>query len=168
MKFFRTLSAALVLSLGAMLAHAQGWQNESFPAGAGKPELKYHLLLPAGVTVTNKQGVVFKGGDIVTVPGKNVTVLESAYAKAQMKDPAFQSSFINEQQYTGMPEEKVRDYAIVSIQVAEGVTVQSAGGKTIKGPSKVTLMVVNKRSATPDKIAAPKWESTGGWTNEKE
>ncbi|MCC6133865.1 MAG: hypothetical protein LM550_06390 [Candidatus Contendobacter sp.] len=166
MKFFRTLSAALVLSLGAMLAHAQGWQNESFPAGPGKPELKYHLQVPTGVTVTNKQGAVFKGGDIVTIPGKNVTVLESAYAKEQMKDPAFQSSFINEQQYMGMPEEKVRDYAIVSIQVSEGVTIQSAGGKTIKGPSKVTLMVVNKGSATPDKTAAPKWESTGGWDNE--
>ncbi len=169
MKFVRTLSAALVLSLGAMLAHAQGWQNESFPAGPGKPELKYHLLVPTGVTITNKQGTVFKGGDIVTVPGKNVTVLESAYAKEQVKkDPAFQSSFVNENEYVGIPEEKVRDYAIVSVVVPEGVTVQSAGGKTIKGPSKVTLMVVNKGSATPDKTAAPKWESAGGWNNEKE
>lgn len=169
MKFFRTLSAVLALSLGAMVAHAQGWQNESFPTGPGKPELKYHLLVPAGVTITNKQGAVFKGGDVVTVPGKNVTVLESAYAKEQMKkDPAFQSSFVNENDYVGVPEEKVRDYAIVSVVVPDGVTVQSAGGKTIKGPSKVTLMVVNKGSkATPDKAPASTWDSAGGWDNER-
>jgi hypothetical protein len=165
MKFFRTLSAALVLSLGAMLAHAQGWQNESFPTGPGKPELKYHLLVPAGITITNKKGVAFKGGDVVTVPGKNVTVLESAYAKEQMKTPAFQSSFVNEQQYVGVPEDKVRDYAIVSVTVPEGVTV-AGHGKTIKGPSKVTLMVTNKGSATPDKTPGPMWDSTGGWNNE--
>jgi hypothetical protein len=166
MKFFRTLGAVLVLSLGAMLAHAQGWENESFPTGPGQPELKYHLLVPAGIIITNKKGVAFKGGDVVVVPGKNVTVLKSAYVQEHMKDTAFQSSFVNEQDNAGMSEEKVRDYAIVSVTVPEGVTVQGHG-KTIKGPSKVTLMVTNKGSkATPDKTPGPMWDSTGGWNNE--
>ncbi len=106
MKFLRFCSVALVLLLSAVMAHAQGFQNESFPAGPPKPELKYHLLVPDGVTITNKKGEVYKAGEVILVPGANVTILESAYVKEQMKDPAFKSSFINETQYVGVPEER--------------------------------------------------------------
>ena len=130
-----------MLLLSATIAHAQGFEQKSFPAGYGKPELKYHLLVPEGVTITNKKGEVLKGGQIVMVPGANVTILESAYVKTQMENPEFKAGFINAQNYVGMSEEKVRDYAIVSVKVPEGVTVQSPG-KTITGTSSVTLMVV--------------------------
>ena len=60
MKFLRLCSTALVLLLGAVIAHAQGFQNESFAPGAGKPEFQYHMLVPEGVTITNKKGEVFK------------------------------------------------------------------------------------------------------------
>ena len=89
MKFLRLCSTALVLLLGVAIAHAQGFEGKSFPAGAGKPELKYHLLVPEGVTITNKKGDVVKGGEVVLVPGANVTILESPYVKEQMKDPHF-------------------------------------------------------------------------------
>jgi hypothetical protein len=163
MKFLRLCSTALMLLLGAAIAHAQGFDQKSFPAGLGKPEWKYHLLVPEGVTITNKKGEVYKAGEIVLVPGANVTILESAYVKEQMKDTAFKSSFVNETQYVGVPEEKVRDYAIVSVKVPEGVTVQGPG-KTIKGPSSVTLMVTKaKMDATPDTAPADMWNAAGGW-----
>ena len=163
MKFFRMCSTALVLLLGAVIAHAQGFQNESFAPGAGKPELQYHLLVPEGVTVTNKKGEVFKGGQIIMVPGSNVTILESAYVKAHMKDPAFQSSFMNEKQYVGIPEEKMQDYAVVSVKVPEGVTVEGLG-KTIKGPSSVQLIVKKaEMEAMPDETPAESWSAMGGW-----
>lgn len=177
MKFLRICSTALVLLLSAVIAHAQGFQEKSFPAGPPKPEVKYHLLVPDGVTITNKKGEVYKAGEVVLVPGANVTILESAYVKKQMEDPAFKSSFINETSYFGMSEEKVRDYAIVSIKVPEGVTVESLpwkktsggvtesyAGKTIKGPSSVTIMVVKaKMDATPNKTPDAMWNAEGGW-----
>jgi hypothetical protein len=177
MKFLRFCSVALVLLLSAVMAHAQGFGDKSFPAGPPKPELKYHLLVPEGVTIANKKGEVYKAGDIVLVPGANVTILESAYVKEQMKDPTFKSSFVNENQYVGIPEERVRDYAIVSIKVPEGVTVESLpwkktsggvtesyAGKTIKGPSSVTIMVVKaKMDATPNQTPADTWNAEGGW-----
>ncbi len=177
MKFLRICSTALVLLLSTVIAHAQAFQEKSFPAGPPKPELKYHLLVPDGVVITNKKGEVYKAGEIVLVPGANVTILESAYAKEQMKDPAFKSSFINETSYLGMSEDKVRDYAIVSIKVPEGVTVESLpwkktsggvtesyAGKTIKGPSSVTIMVVKaKMDATPNDTPADTWNAAGSW-----
>ena len=51
MKFLRFCSVALVLLLSAVMAHAQGFQDLSFPVGPGKPELKYHMLVPEGVTI---------------------------------------------------------------------------------------------------------------------
>ncbi len=163
MKFLRFCSVVLVLLLSATIAHAQGFEQKSFPAGYGKPELKYHLLVPEGVTITNKKGEVLKGGQIVMVPGANVTILESAYVKTQMENPEFKAGFINAQNYVGMSEEKVRDYAIVSVKVPEGVTVQSPG-KTITGPSSVTLMVVKaKMDATPNTIPPESWSNQGGW-----
>ena len=163
-KFLRIFSTALMLLLGTVIAHAQGFQNESFAPGAGKPELKYHLLVPEGITITNKKGEVYKAGQIVLVPGANVTILESAYVKEHMKEPAFQSSFVSEKQYVGMPEEMVRDYAIVSVKVREGVTVEGFG-KTIKGPSSVTLIVKKaEMQATPDSTPAESWDTMGGWS----
>lgn len=163
MKFFRLLSTALVLLLGAAIAHAQGFQQQSFAPGAGKPELKYNLLVPEGVTITNKQGDVVKGGEVVQVRGANVTILESAYVKKQMEDPAFQAGFVNRETYSSLPEERIRDYAIVSIKVPEGVTV-ARGDKKITGPSQVTMMVTTKGSeATPDTTPPEKWEATGGF-----
>ena len=164
MKFLRLCSTALVLLLGAAIAHAQGFDNKSFPAGLGKPELKYHMLVPEGVTITNKKGEVYKAGQIVVVPGSNVTILESAYVKEQMKNPEFKSSFVNETSYLGMSEEKVRDYAIVSVKVPEGVTVQGFG-KTITGPSSVTLIAKKaEMEATPDTTPAESWNTMGGWS----
>jgi hypothetical protein len=163
MKFLRICSTALVLLLSAAIAHAQPFEQKSFPAGYAKPELKYHLLVPEGVTITNKKGEVYKAGEVVLVPGANVTILESAYVKEQMKDPAFQSSFVNAEQYVGMPEERVRDYAIVSVKVPEGVTVQR-GERKITGPSQVTIMVVKaKMDATPDTTPPASWNTMGGW-----
>lgn len=177
MKFLRICSTALVLLLGAVIAHAQAFQDRSFPAGPPKPELKYHLLVPDNVVITNKKGEVYKAGEVILVPGANVTILESAYVKEQMKDPAFKSSFINETSYFGVSEDKVRDYAIVSIKVPEGVTVESLpwkktsggvtesyAGKTIKGPSSVTIMVVMaKMDATPNQTPADTWNAEGNW-----
>jgi hypothetical protein len=164
MKFLRLCSTALVLLLGAAIAHAQPFEQKSFPAGYAKPELKYHLLVPDGVTITNKKGEVYKAGDIVLVPGANVTILESPYVKKQMEDPAFKSSFVNESEFVGVPEERVRDYAIVSIKVLEGTTVEGRG-KTIKGPSSVTMMVVKaKMDATPNTIPPESWNTMGGWS----
>jgi hypothetical protein len=162
MSFLRLCSAALVLLLSAVIAHAQGFQDKSFPSGPGKPELKYHLLVPEGITITNKKGEMFKAGQIVLVPGSNVTILESAYVKEQMKDPKFESGFINSQQYVGIPEQKVQDYAIVSVKVPEGVTVEGKGKKII-GPSQITIMVVNKGSATSDTTPAESWNTMGGF-----
>ena len=163
MKFFRMCSTALVLLLGAVIAHAQGFQNESFAPGAGKPELQYHMLVPEGVTITNKKGEVFKAGQIIMVPGSNVTILESAYVKEHMNDPEFKSSFMNEKQYVGMPEERIQDYAIVSVKVPEGVTVEGFG-KTITGPSSVTLIAKKaEMEAMPDDTPAESWSAMGGW-----
>lgn len=164
MKFLRICSTALVLLLSAVIAHAQGFQEKSFPTGLGKPELKYHLLVPDGITVTNKKGETYKAGQIVLVPGSNVTFLESAYVKKQMEKPEFMSSFVNAESYSGMSEEKVRDYALVSVKVPEGVTVEGHG-RTIKGPSSVTLMVVKaKMDATPNTTPAESWNTMGGWS----
>lgn len=163
MKLLRLFSISLVLLLGVVIAHAQGFEQKTFPAGPPKPELKYHLIVPDGVTITNKKGEVYKAGEVVLVPGANVTILESAYVKEQMSDPAFKSSFVNENSYLGESEKKIRDYAIVSIKVPEGVTVESPG-KIIKGPSQVTLMVINKGSqATPNDMSAETWNAMGGW-----
>ncbi|QQS53630.1 MAG: hypothetical protein IPM89_12235 [Candidatus Competibacteraceae bacterium] len=162
MKLFRICSTALVLLLGTVIAYAQGFQNESFTPGAGKPELQYHILVPEGITITNKQGEVFKAGQIIMVPGANVTILESAYVKEHMQDPAFQSSFVNEKQFVGMPEEKVQDYAIVSVKVREGVTIEGFG-KTIEGPSSVTLIAKKaEMEAMPDSTPAESWDTMGG------
>jgi hypothetical protein len=163
MKFLRLCSTALVLLLGAAIAHAQGFQQQSFTPGAGKPELKYHMLVPEGVTITNKKGDVYKGGQIVLVPGSNVTILESAYVKEQMQDPAFKEGFISETTYSGIPEDKVQDYAVVSVKVPEGVTVEGHG-KTITGPSAVTLIARKaEMEATPDTTPAESWDTMGGW-----
>jgi hypothetical protein len=163
MKFLRLCSTALVLLLGIVIAHAQGFQQRSFQPGAGKPELKYNLLVPEGVTITNKQGDVVKGGEVVQVRGANVTILDSPYVKKQMEDPAFQANFVNKETYSGVPEERIQDYAIVSIKVPEGVTIQR-GERKITGPSQVTMIVTLKGSeATPDTIPPEKWEATGGW-----
>lgn len=165
MKFLRLCGTALVLLLGAVIAHAQGFEQKSFPAGPGKPELKYHLRVPEGVTITNKKGEVVKGGEIVLVPGANVTILESPYVKKQMENPEFKKGFINKETYSAVPEERIRDYAIVSVKVPEGVTIQR-GETKITGPSQVTMMVTKEGSqATPDTTPPESWEATGGWAN---
>ena len=163
MKFLRLCSTALVLLLGVVIAHAQGFQQQSFQPGAGKPELKYHLLVPEGVTITNKKGEVIKGGQVILVPGANVTILESPFVKKQMEDPAFESNFVNAETYSGVPEERIRDYAIVSVIVPEGVTVER-GARKITGPSQVTMMVTTQGSqATPDTTPPETWKATGGF-----
>ena len=167
MKFLRLCSTALVLLLGAVIAHAQGFEQQSFPPGMGKPELAYHMRVPEGFTITNKAGEVFKAGEIVMVPGANVTILDPVYVKAHVKDKEFKSSFINEKQYVGIPEEKIQDYAIVSILVPEGVTVQDEN-VTIKGPSAVTLIAKKEEvKATSNTTSAETWGSTGGWGREE-
>ena len=166
MKFLSFCSVALVLLLSAVMAHAQGFQDRSFPTGVGKPELKYHLLVPEGVTVTNKKGEVFTGGQVILVPGANVTILEPAYVETQMENPEFKAGFVNAKNYVGIPKEKVRDYAIVSIKVLEGTTVATKD-KKITGPSQVTLMVVNKGSATSDTTPAESWNTMGGFSGNK-
>ena len=177
MKFLRLCSTALVLLLSAVIAHAQGFEQKSFPAGPPKPEVKYHLIVPEGVTITNKQGEVYTAGQTVLVPGANVTILESAYVKEQMKDPAFKSSFVNEGSYSGISEEKLRNYAIVSVKVPEGVTIESLpwktvsegvtaeyAGKTIKGPASVTLIAtMANMQTTPNDTPADTWNAAGGW-----
>ena len=178
MKFFRICSTALVLLLGAAIAHAQGFDNKSFSAGYAKPELKYHMVVPEGVTITNKKGEVYKAGDIILVPGANVTILEPAYVKEQMKDPTFAANFVNKRQYVGIPEERVRDYAIVSVKVLEGTTIEvvddtikSSGGvtvkqagNTIKGPTSVTLIAKKAQmDATPNTTPPESWNAMGGW-----
>jgi hypothetical protein len=178
MKFLRICSTALVLLLSAAIAHAQPFEQKSFPAGYAKPELKYHLLVPDGVTITNKKGEVYKAGDIVLVPGANVTILEPAYVKEQMKDPTFAAGFINKRQYVGIPEEKIRDYAIVSVKVLEGTTIKvvddtiksSSGvtveqaGYTIKGPTSVTLIAKKaEMETTPNTTPPESWNTMGGW-----
>ncbi|HRF62815.1 MAG TPA: hypothetical protein P5260_08465 [Candidatus Competibacter sp.] len=163
MKFLRLCTTALVLLLGATIAHAQGFQEKSFPAGPPKPEVKYHMIVPEGVTITNKKGEVYTAGQTVLVPGANVTILEPAYVKEQMKDPTFKSGFVNEKSYSGMSEQKVRNYAIVSVQVPEGVTVQGPNG-TIKGPSSVKLIAAKAdMQATPNDTPTDAWSAAGGW-----
>ena len=163
MKFLRLCSTALVLLLGVVIAHAQGFQQQSFQPGAGKPELKYNLLVPEGVTITNKQGDVIKGGEVVQVRGANVTILDSPYVKKEMENPEFQTGFINKETYSGVPEERIQDYAIVSIKVPEGVTVER-GARKITGPSQVTMMVTTQGSqATPDTTPPETWKATGGF-----
>ena len=79
-----------------------------------------------------------------------------------MKDPEFQSSFVNEKQFVGIPEERIQDYAIVSVKVPEGVTVEGFG-KTIKGPSSVTLIAKKaEMEAMPDSTPAESWDTMGG------
>lgn len=163
MKFLRLCSTALMLFLAAAIAHAQGFQQGGFPPGAGKPELKYQMLVPEGVTITNKQGDMAKGGEVVLVPGANVTILEPAYVKEQMEDPAFKEGFVSETTYAGIPEERIQDYAIVSIKVPEGVTIEGHG-RTIQGPSSVTLVARKaEMEATPDTTPPEAWDAMGGW-----
>ena len=130
--------------------------------------MKYHMLVPEGITITNKKGEVYEAGQIVLVPGANVTILESAYAKEHMEDPAFQSSFVSEKQFVGIPEEKIQDYAIVSVKVPEGVTVEGYG-KTIEGPSAVTLIATKAdMQATPNTMPAESWDTVGGWSGKSQ
>ncbi|MCP5159276.1 MAG: hypothetical protein H6975_07605 [Gammaproteobacteria bacterium] len=161
MKILHILSVVLVLSLGAMTAHAAGFNMKSFPDGIGMSDMMYRFLVPEGVTITNKKGEVMKAGSIVTVPGSNIKLLESAYAKEQAKNEKFMSGFVNSTQYFGMPEEKVRDHAIISVKVPEGVTVEGYG-RTIKGEAELVLMVANTGAETmPDTHPADYWASTG-------
>lgn len=163
MKIFRILSVALVLLFGAASVHAQGFEMKSFPNGVGMKERVYKFLLPEGVTVTNQKGEVMKGGSIVRVPGSRIKLLESAYVKEMQKDEAFMSGFMNANQYFGMPAEQVRDFAVVSLMVPEGVTIEGQGGKTVKGPGDLILMVSNGGSEVmEDKQPAGYWE-TAGW-----
>ncbi|HRY14753.1 MAG: hypothetical protein KDJ31_03360 [Candidatus Competibacteraceae bacterium] len=163
MKIFRILSVALVLLFSAVAVQAQGFNNESFPNGIGKKEMVYKFLVPEGVTVTNQKGEVKKGGSIVMVPGSRIKLLESPYVKEMQKDEAFMSSFMNAEQYFGMPAEKVRDFAVISLMVPEGVTIEGEGGKTIKGPGDLILMVSSGGSEVmEDKQPAGYWD-TMGW-----
>lgn len=108
MKFLRLCTTALVLLLGATIAHAQGFQEKSFPAGPPKPEVKYHMIVPEGVTITNKKGEVYTAGQTVLVPGANVTILEPAYVKEQMKDPTFKSGFVDEELFRNVRAESTQ------------------------------------------------------------
>lgn len=167
MKSLRLFSTALVLILGTAIAHAQRFQQESFPPGKGKPELAYHMRVPEGVTITNKKGEVFEAGQIVMVPGANVTILEPAYVKEHMKDTEFKASFVNEKQYVGIPEEKIQDYAIVSVVVPEGVSVHVAPDYTIQGPSSVKLIAMKESlKALENTGSADSWSTSGGWERE--
>lgn len=72
---------------------------------------------------------------------------------------------------------KVRDYAIVSVKVPEGVTVEALPwkgtvdgvtaeipGKTIKGPSSVTLIAFKPHTTvTPNDTTDDVWNGVGGW-----
>lgn len=158
----RIFGAALALLLSVAVAHAQGFEMKSFPGGVGKKEMVYKFLVPEGVTVTNQKGEVKKGGSIVMVPGSRIKLLESPYVKEMQKDEAFMSSFMNAEQYFGMPAEKVRDFAVISLMVPEGVTIQGEGGKTIEGPGDLILMVSNGGSEVmEDKHAAGYWDAMG-------
>ncbi|MCB1780752.1 MAG: hypothetical protein KDJ34_11820 [Candidatus Competibacteraceae bacterium] len=163
MKILRILGTALVLAFSAAAVHAQGFNMQSFPDGLGKHEMMYKFLVPEGVTVTNQKGEVKKGGSIVMVPGSSIKLLESPYVKEMAKDDAFMASFMNADQYFGMPAEQVRDFAVISVMVPEGVTVEGKSGKTIKGPADLVLMVTNGGSeAMQDPHPAGYWD-TMGW-----
>jgi len=87
-------------------------------------------------------------------------------AKKQMEDPAFQANFVNKETYSGVPEERIQDYAIVSIKVPKGVTIQR-GERKITSPSQATIMVTLKGSeATPDTTPPETWKAAGGWAGQ--
>lgn len=161
-KFFSILSATLFLLLGTVTVHAQGFEMKSFPDGLGKKEMMYKFLVPDGVTITNQKGEVKKGGSIVMVPGARIKLLESPYVKEQGKNDAFMASFMNADQYFAMPSEKVRDFAVISVMVPKGVTIEGYG-KAIKGEADLVLMVSNGGSeAMKDPHPAGYWD-TAGW-----
>lgn len=163
MKILRILSTALILACGAVAVHAQGFNMQSFPDGLGKHEMVYKFLVPEGVTVTNQKGEVKKGGSIVMVPGSSIKLLESPYVKEMAKDEAFMASFMNADQYFEMPAEKVRDFAIISLMVPEGVTVEGRNGKTVKGPADLVLMVTNGGSEVMKDSHPTGYWDTMGW-----
>jgi hypothetical protein len=157
------LGATLALLLSIAVVHAQGFEMKSFPDGLGKKEMVYKFLVPEGVTVTNQKGEVKKSGSIVMVPGSRIKLLESPYVKEMQKDEAFISSFMNAEQYFGMPAEQVRDFAVISISVPEGVTVEGRGGKTVKGPADLILMVSNGGSEVMEDTQPAGYWDTMGW-----
>ncbi|MCB1918583.1 MAG: hypothetical protein KDJ28_01225 [Candidatus Competibacteraceae bacterium] len=158
----RIFGAALALLLSVAVVHAQGFEMKSFPGGVGKKEMVYKFLVPEGVTVTNQKGEVKKGGSIVMVPGSRIKLLESPYVKEMQKDEAFMSSFMNADQYFGMPAERVRDFAVISLMVPEGVTIEG-GGKTVKGPADLILMVSNGGSEVMEDTQPTGYWDTMGW-----
>ncbi|MCP5127082.1 MAG: hypothetical protein H6973_15965 [Gammaproteobacteria bacterium] len=158
----RIFGAALALLLSVAVVHAQGFEMKSFPGGVGKKEMVYKFLVPEGVTVTNQKGEVKKGGSIVMVPGSRIKLLESPYVKEMQKDEAFMSSFMNADQYFGMPAEQVRDFAVISLMVPEGVTIEGSG-KTVKGPADLILMVSNGGSEVMEDTQPAGYWDTMGW-----
>jgi hypothetical protein len=163
MKIFRILSVALALLFSAVIVHAQGFNNESFPEGVGKKEMVYKFLVPEGVKVTNQKGEVKEGGAIVMVPGSRIKLLESPYVKEMQKDEAFMSSFVNADQYFGMPAEQVRDFAVISLMVPEGVTIEGRDGRIIKGPGDLILMVSSGGSEVMEDEQPTGYWDTMGW-----
>ena len=134
-----------VLALVAGVVYAQ-FDDKSFPPGRGLEDTVYMFRLAEGSTLQTASGKTFKGGELVGVPGKNITMIDPALVPQTINK--YGDHFANKNEYMSMPAEQKSKYAIISVKIPEGATLTRADGSVYKGPTDVLLMVEPKYGQT--------------------
>ena len=144
MKNIRNITIGLCVALLATTySFAQsmgGFEDKSpFLVGQGDAKRAYGVVIPDKVTVELPDGTVLHAGDIVMVPGENITVTDVNDEYTEQEPDAF-NRFEKKEGYTAKPEGK--GVVAVAIHITTpGVIVRHEDGREAKTGDTIKLII---------------------------
>jgi hypothetical protein len=142
--------AALLAVVFTAPAFAQ-WAGKSFgmtQPGAGEADKEYYFRVPPNVTLETPKGI-FQAGDLIAVPGKRITLLTPEKAEEVLATP---QGWANKSVVQAMTPSEKRQWAVIALEVPEGVTIKHADGRVQKGPYTAYLTVYAENLKASEKM----------------
>ena len=149
--FFALLISILSASAFAQFAN----KNSAFEQpGVGEADRMYSFQIPDGITVEDaKKGTVMKSGEIVSVPGKFIKLVDTSGTD---KTKAV-NMFFNMKNNLPEPSHR-KEFSAIELTIPEWVTVRYQDGRVMKGPSTLMLLIKSESMQRSEKIGTPMQE----------
>lgn len=168
------LAAGVIVSSAAFAdAHFEKYGFESknaFPEGSGEENRSYGFVLPEGITVTIPDEGEFGPGDVVQVPGKNITVIDVDDETQDTEKSELAREAFNSKVSVADPAQPQEGKGVVAVAIeitTPGVVVSAADGRTATtGDIVVFRLLHNQVMHTPEQeTPQEKMEMLRGFDN---
>jgi hypothetical protein len=152
------LATAIIASSAALATDADfekfGFESKNaFPEGTGQESRSYGFILPEGITVTIPDGETYGPGDVIMVPGKNITVVDVDDETQDTQSTELEREAFNGKISVADPAQaEGKGVVAVSIHITTpGLVVTAADGRSATtGDTVVLRLLHNQIMQTPE------------------